>query len=190
MTRVIILLICGNNNNDQMVWRLRVYKLRNLLGLQVIEVNTGKVLGEVIKVFVNFDKAAIIGIEICSKHSGLGSVRVAMEDVYAIGNDAVMIRDFSTITTDHPSFKNNLISLDELLEKKVVSESGVQLGIIVDIYFDAVTGEIKDYELSESLITDLLYGRLAVPLPPAQVIGDDNIIVPESMLNLLRSVNS
>jgi uncharacterized protein YrrD len=56
---------------------------------------------------------------------------------------------------------------------------------LTDALFDSSTGEIKAYEISDGLIADLLYGRKRMPLPQAQVVSQDRIIIPESMTKLL-----
>lgn len=44
-------------------------------------------------------------------------------------------------------------------------ETGLQLGVLTDICFDRSTGELKAYLLSDGIITDLLYRRMAIPIP-------------------------
>jgi uncharacterized protein YrrD len=75
--------------------------------------------------------------------------------------------------------------LCDLLDKQIYTDTGLSFGVLVDALCDQSTGEIKAYEISDGLITDLLYGRRIMPLPQAQVVGQDRIIVPDSMTNLL-----
>lgn len=164
-----------------------MYKIKELLGLPVLEMVSGKQLGEVRDVILDTERATIRGF-LVSLSGWLPAVRgVAFTNVASIGRDAVMVRSDAALT-DPASIPGSTAAqpLGALMDKSLYSETGQLLGVLVDVFFDAVTGEIKGYEVSDSLLEDLLSGRMIMPLPQVQVVGEGMIIVPETAAKLLH----
>jgi uncharacterized protein YrrD len=162
--------------------------LRNVLGLPVLETVTGTQIGEVQEVVLDIERAVVIGIVVASANWFTHDQGIAFGDVFSIGRNAVMVRSRKVIRDTAACFPEyGSYHLRELFEKPIFTEAGVQLGILVDITFDDATGEIKEYQISDGLFTDLLYGRMMMPLPRAQVVGQDKLIVPELMTRLLHA---
>ena len=163
-------------------------KLQKLLGLPVLETETGTQIGEVQEVVLDIEGAVVLGIIIVSATWFNQDQGIAFEDLFSIGRDAIMVRNNGVIQ-EVAAFMviDNSYHLQDLLKKQIFTETGLQLGVLVDIAFDDTTGEIKGYQLSDGLFTDLLYGRMMMPLPEAQVVAEDKLIVPESMAKLLQS---
>lgn len=161
-------------------------KLRGLVGLPVLEIEGGTQIGEIREVVLSIERAAFEGLLIGGS-SWFGPERgVMFSDLYGIGRDAVTVRS-ADVVQDFTAVLEaaGVDKLAVLCDKPVYSETGDFLGRVVDIVYDAATGEIRFYELSDGLITDLLSGRRLMPLPMAQVINDDRLIVPEAMARLL-----
>jgi len=162
-------------------------KLRHTLGLPVLETETGKEIGEVTEMLMDVQGAVLLGLMITSGHVVGKDGFIAFTDVFSLGRDAIMLGSQRCIRTLEtlPEMAGGYHSL-ELLDKEIFTDSGLRLGILVDIIFNTSTGEIKWYQVSDSIIGDLLYGRLLMPLPQVQIIGKDKIIVPETMSKLLH----
>lgn len=163
-------------------------KLSNLLGLPILEIETGVQIGEVQEVLLDIDQASIRGIILDSANWLFKTDGISYEDLFSIGRDAVMVRGSEVVKNLGAAYSlSSIHQLKDLLNKQIFTETGFMLGILVDIIFDCTTGEIKAYQVSDSIVTDLLCGRLTMPLPQAQVIGQDKLIVPDSMAKLLHS---
>ena len=161
-------------------------KLSNLVGLPVLITGTGMQIGEVKEVILNLEQAAVLGIVLAGVHWFANDQGVILEDVFRVGRDAIMLRATYAVRELTPAMLPGIIYRHaELLGKPIYTETGVYCGILTDALFDSSTGEIKTYEISDGLIADLLYGRNLMPLPQAQVVSQDRIIIPESMTNLL-----
>jgi uncharacterized protein YrrD len=165
-------------------------KLRDLIGLPVLDVETGTQIGEVHEVVLDINRAVVCGIVISGAAWFSQDRGILFHDLYRIGRDAVMVhgpeavREFAALLAAPGSHK-----LREFTGKQIYTESGNYLGVLVDIACMPETGEIRFLELSDGLLTDFLYGRLLMPLPQAQVINDDKMIVPEAMAKLLHAAN-
>jgi uncharacterized protein YrrD len=167
-------------------WGPFMKKLRELYGLPVLITGTGEQIGEVQEVIVDLEQAAVRGIILAGANWFANDQGIVYEDVFRVGRDAVMLRAVYAIRELIPAMMPGTVhNLGDLLDKHIYTDTGYNLGIMVDALYDDVTGEIKAYEISDGLITDLLYGRKVMPLPQAQVVGQDKLIVPDIMTNLL-----
>ncbi|MGL5514556.1 MAG: PRC-barrel domain-containing protein [Sporomusa sp.] len=161
-------------------------KMRDLFGLPVLITGTGAQIGEVQEVIIDLEQAAVRGIVLAGANWFTNDQGIVFEDVSSVGRDAVMVRAAYALQELTPAMMTGTVNyVRDLLDKQMFSDTGLSLGILADVLFDGITGEIKAYELSDGLITDLLYGRRIMPLPQAQVVSHDKLIVPDTMTNLL-----
>ena len=112
---------------------------------------------------------------------------IGFGDLLSLGRDAVMIdsqRALSSINT--LSIEKHVYYLKDLFNKEILTDTGLRLGFLTDIIVNEITGEIKWYQLSDSMIADLLYGRMLMPAPQVQMIGPDKVIVPDNVSKLLH----
>lgn len=160
-------------------------RMRDIVGLPVIETETGKQISQIEDIVLSVDEAKIYGI-ITSAKDLSSEQGISFMNILSLGRDAVMVRNHSVIQESTDFFEMTAIYyIKELFEKEIVTEEGLRLGILVDVFFDTSTGEMKSYQLSDSIISDLLYGRKKMPIPKVQVIGKDKVIVPGTMKSLL-----
>ena len=162
-------------------------KLGDLLGLPVLEVETGAQIGEVREAVLDNTLTSVKSIMVTGGNNGGGSQQILFRDLLNIGRDAITIRNGSVMfSADLPGCEEVTTQLRELLQKEIFTETGRNLGVLVDIIFDVTSGKVQGYEVSDGIITDLIRGRLLMPLPEAQVVGEDKVIVPDAMAGLLH----
>lgn len=161
-------------------------RLRDLFGLPVLITATGEQIGEVKEVLLDLEQAAVVGIVLAGANWFANNQGVLFADVFRSGRDAVMLRAAYKVRELTPAMlPGTACYLLDLLDKQMYTDTGLRFGILVDALYDHATGEIKAYEISNGLIADLLYGRKHMPLPQAQVVSQDKIIIPDSMTKLL-----
>lgn len=161
-------------------------KLRNMFGLPVLITGTGAQIGEVKEVILDLEQAAIRGIVLTGANWFTNDQGVVFEDVFSIGRDAMMLRATYAVQELTPAMMPGIVYyLGDLLDKQIYTDTGLSCGILVDALYESTTGEIKAYEISDGLITDLLYGRKLMPLPQTQVVSQDRLIIPDAMTKLL-----
>jgi len=163
-------------------------KLRFVIGLPVLDTETGIQIGEIAEVIVDIKETLVCGFIIAGANWFASENIIAFEDLLSLGRDAVMVTNQNVVRQLNTLVMlNNKYYLRDLFDKQIFTDSGQRLGVLTDIFFDSITGEIKWYQVSDSIITDLLYGRMMMPLPQVQTIGEDKVIVPEGMINLLHA---
>lgn len=165
-----------------------MHKLRQLIGLPVLETETGAQIGEIEEVVLNIGQAMVLGVIVAGGTWFSHDQGILFADFHGVGRDALVIRspaavtDLAGLLADQATCR-----LRDLCDKAVFTEAGNYLGLVADVIYRPDTGEIRFYELSEGLITDLVEGRLVMPLPQAQVLSEERVIVPEAMSKLLQA---
>ena len=163
-------------------------KLGSIIGLPVVETETGTQIGEISEIVINIEDAILFGLIISGSNWGALESIITFGELVSVGRDAVMISNQHVIRSiDTFSIANYNYYLRDLLNKEIITDSGLRLGILTNIIINSATGEIKWYEISDSMIMDLFYGRMLMPLPQVQVVGQDKVIVPETMRKCLHN---
>ncbi len=162
-----------------------MYKLQRVIGLPVIDGNTGNQAGNVQDVW--FDEHWMLtGIILKAKRWWFATYYMVVkgEQVEAWGEDAVIIKNKNAVRKlPHAeigrSFRSGIVRMKDL---PIVTESGKQLGRVSDVYFQEIKGTpIVGFEISDGFVSDLMEGRkwLRTPADSSEwKLGDDAIVVP------------
>lgn len=163
-----------------------MYRIMELIGLPVLSLDSGKQIGEIHDLTVNIGKAALCGL-LVSADTWFSECRsILFADIFRMGTDAIMLRDASCLQPLSLLEQEGCFRIQELAGKTIYTETGLYLGTLTDIFLQPLTGELKGYELSDGIIADFLFGRKTIPLPQAQVVHSNRLLVPEAMSKLLR----
>ncbi|MGO4528832.1 PRC-barrel domain-containing protein [Paenibacillus sp. 2TAF8] len=171
-------------------------KLQEMIGLAVFDVEDGKQVGKIQDFIVN-DDWEIEGIELENKGLFTNHVKmVQWEDIVAYGEDAVMIRNQQAVRkTGADDIKYTyLLGRSKLKEMSVLTEEGLLLGRVSDVYFDQEMGNtIIGIEITDGFVSDLIEGRKWLPCTSDMSIGESAIMVPslseQRLENAIHSVN-
>lgn len=164
-----------------------MYRITELIGLPVLSLIDGKQIGEVQDLIVDISKSFLRGLLVSSEAWFAECRFVLFSDIYRTGADAIMLRDASCLLPLDQVDMQGCFKVQELTGKTIFTESGLYLGMLGDIFFQSNTGELKGYEVSDGVISDFLFGRKTMPLPKAQMVHPNRLLVPESMVQLLQS---
>lgn len=99
-----------------------------------------------------------------------------------IGTDVIIASSQSVIVKADqvPEIREVLARNIVLSGTKIVTESGRDLGNIIDLYFNKQTGAIEGYEVLGGLFAEFYSGRSFVPAPQNLKIDDDVAFVPRA----------
>lgn len=165
-------------------------KLRSLLGLPVLEIAHGAQIAEVKEVALDLERAAVVGIVVAGATWFSEERGIMFPDLHGLGRDAVTVKSAAAVRPFSDVLATpGVVRLMTVCDKPIFTEMGEYLGVVTDIVCEPATGEVRFYELSDGLITDLLRGRLTMPLPSAQSVGEDRLIVPDATAKLLQTAN-
>ncbi|SFL81600.1 PRC-barrel domain-containing protein [Pelosinus propionicus] len=164
-----------------------MHRLQDLLGLPLLETETGTQIGQIKDVVLHIEDAKVQGVTLDEEKQSSFEMGIAYVDLLSVGRDAVMIRNHSVVHQCASIFEITInYYVKDLFKKEIITDDGLRLGMLVDVFFDASTGELKWYQVSDSIVSDLLYGRRVMPLPKLQIVGKDTVIVPGEMEKLLH----
>ncbi len=167
-----------------------VRRTRDVIGLPVICVHTGKQVGEVTDLLLDEDwqvQAFLLG----AGHWFQEATCVEWEDVIALGEDAVTIKREDAIKPLEAknTWKLLLGGRHRIKGLPLLTVNGQQLGVVEDVYLDAKTGKkVIGYELTEGFISDLKEGRKWLPMPDSVKVGEDALIVPVRASEALEEI--
>lgn len=169
-------------------------KLQEMIGLAVFDVENGKEIGK-IHDFILDDNWLITGLELEGRALFSSYVKsVAWEDVVAYGEDAVMIRSQEAVRKLGAGdiALTYLSGKRKLKDMQVLTEDGVLLGRISDVYFEQEQGNtILGLEISDGFVSDLIEGRKWLPCTTEMAVGEHAVMVPPmSEQRLEKAINS
>ncbi|RCX22470.1 uncharacterized protein YrrD [Fontibacillus phaseoli] len=171
-------------------------KLQEMVGSAVFDVQDGKQIGKVLD-FLLDENWSITGIQLEGKAMFSSTIKVVLwEDIVAYGEDAVMIRNQQAIRKQEAeNIQFTFLSGNgKLKELPVLTEDGILIGNVTDVYFDHELGNtITGIEVSDGFISDLMEGRKVLPFTPEMSKGENAIMVPpnseQRLENAMNSVN-
>lgn len=102
---------------------------------------------------------------------------VALEDILKLNHAVCVV--YSSTSVRRFSRKLALkqkSGLDEMMGRSVLSDSGVNLGVVHDMVFDMETGSLEGFELSRGFMNDMIEGRKVIFMRDGVEFGKEYII--------------
>lgn len=155
-------------------------KVKDIIGLPVMEIEHGKQVGQVKDIFFNHEWV-LQGILLDTRQWFKSPRIVPWEELVSIGPDAVMIPSSDHVYTLQEDASRMRLAVDggALIGLQVMTANGRNLGKIDDVYLDGNMGkQIKGFEITDGLLTDLQEGRKKIPCCDNITFGEDALIVP------------
>ena len=157
-----------------------IIKGKNVIGLQVVTVDTGTVVETVDDLAYNPHTHRVEALIV--KRGGLFSQPKAihMDDVHNIGENAVIISDGSVIKPVKQIDENvNAIANSKkyLVKTNVLTIDGKELGRITDVFIDSSTGIVETLEVSQGGLKTMTEGKKSIRPADIVTIGADATIV-------------
>ncbi|MBC8080190.1 MAG: PRC-barrel domain-containing protein [Gorillibacterium sp.] len=154
-------------------------KARDIVGLPVIDLKTGRRIGTVKDMM--FDSNWQIRCILLETKTWLTAPRaVELDDTVSLGEDAVTVQE-KPINTDCPVMENAFFLFQDkkIIGLPILTKNGQELGLVEDVYFDEkVDKRIVGFEMSEGFLSDVTEGRKWLPFPEDALLGEDAVIVP------------
>jgi uncharacterized protein YrrD len=170
-------------------------RLQHILGLPVIDSQTGKLAGAVKDIW--FDEQCLLrGLILKAGKWWFKTLFVFVEwnDVLATGDDGIIITSKAIIRKSGAGEISRTFhtGVNQLKDLPVMTSEGQQLGRVSDVYFEPDMGTpIVSYELTDGFVSDVMEGRkcLRIPAHPNEVtLGEDCILVPAHYEEFLEKI--
>ncbi|ADL11955.1 PRC-barrel domain-containing protein [Acetohalobium arabaticum] len=148
-----------------------------VIDLPVVNLETGKEIGDVKDVVFDPDTERIVGLIVEGGGFFKGDRMIPYDQLYSMGDDAVTIKDESALS-DLDDTKDYLIdNPGDVIGSKVVTDDGKELGIIEDIILNPDDGNRDSYEITDGLVHDILDGRGVLSVSNELKYGEDVVVV-------------
>ncbi|PSB27758.1 PRC-barrel domain-containing protein [Stenomitos frigidus] len=160
----------------------------DVIGKVVVTYDTGLKIERIRDLIFDQDNNQILGFLVQEKGVFHDAKVIPLEEVLAIGADAVVVSSEESVSRahKHPEIKAILSHNNVLKGTKILTTDGLDLGTLVDLFFDNRSGAVAGYESSGGLFSDVYSGRSFVPAPKALKIGHDVAFVPPETAELMR----
>ncbi|WEK53149.1 MAG: PRC-barrel domain-containing protein [Candidatus Cohnella colombiensis] len=166
-------------------------RIQRLLGVPVLR-ESGKRVGKVKDIW--FDEFwSVVGIVLdCRIWFRKARKVVLMDQIFAFGQDALIIRNESQLDTFELKqlLRTYYTGVIRIKDMPVFTKEGLHLGEVSDVYFKENEGTpIIGFELSDGFLSDVLEGRRRLFMPERAEdirLGENAILVPASYERILK----
>jgi uncharacterized protein YrrD len=152
---------------------------RLVKGTPVISLADGSTLGTIDHVYFDPERLAVVGFTFHKGglFGGGTSGLVETTDVHAFGPDAVTITDISVVQNDLAveTRRGDLLDLEDLLKRPVMTDSGTRLGHVAAIQF----GDASHRLTAIDVVATGSGEQCRIAADEIQAIGDELIIVAD-----------
>jgi uncharacterized protein YrrD len=160
----------------------------DLIGKAVVAYDTGERFETILDLIFDQDSNRLLGFLVAEAGWFSTSKVIPLPSVQAIGPDAIIVpsKDTEVSASDIQPIDRVLEHNNIMKGTKIMSTDGRDLGMMIDLYFDELTGEIEGYEVSGGVFADAYSGRSFVPAPETLKIGKDIAFVPSETADLMQ----
>jgi uncharacterized protein YrrD len=161
----------------------------SLVGLPVVTTSTGEDIAETRDVIYVPDRGRVAGFTLNKRGRLAGRMKnvLAMEQVHAVGRDAVMVTDASVLNTPEGEAAAHDAKGRNVIGNQVLTETGKQLGVVIDLIVEMNRGEVIGYELQgESDVQRAEGAPLLLPLPATLAVSSNTLMVPADVESFIR----
>jgi len=152
---------------------------KHINGISVVSLDAGEKLGSVNDIIFDDDGHAVaaLGVHVASGSRAADLPEpswLTAKDVHAIGPDALTVQSASVLQASPPA--GATLHLDDLLKRKVVTESGVYVGQVASVEVADNGPDVTAIEVSPGL----LKSNRMVPIDQVSNIGEEMVIVTDA----------
>jgi uncharacterized protein YrrD len=155
-------------------------KGKDVIGLNVIDINTGTILETVDDIAYNPSTHRVEALLVNTGGLFSSAKAIHIDDVHNIGEDAVIVHDSNAIKSvkDLDDTVHSIADSNKhLVKTNVLTSEGKELGKVTDIYFDSANGTVSQMEVSQGGLKTISEGKKSIKPSDIVTIGADATIV-------------
>lgn len=160
----------------------------DLIGKPIIAYNSGRRVGTVRDLIFSENQSALVAL-LAEEPKWFGAGKILLiTNIKAIGIDGILIdtAEYIQSANEVPAVQHVIEQQNILRGTEIMTVSGRNLGRMMDLYFNAKTGDVEGYEVSGGVFSDAYTGRSFVPVNKTFHIGQDFAFVPDSVTELME----
>ncbi len=139
----------------------------------VVTYDAGKKIERIRDLIFDQKRNQILGFLVEEKGLFRDAKVIPLQEVQAIGLNAIVVNSKeSVVDADRVPAINEILHQNiVLIGTRILTTEGLDLGGLVDLFFDEHTGLVEGYEVSGGMFADAYSGRSFVPAPETLKIG-------------------
>lgn len=159
----------------------------DVIGKVVVTYDTGKKIERILDLIFDQERNQLLGFLVEEKGLFGDAKVIPLKEVQAIGLDAIVVHSKDSVVEAHhiPAIAEILYHNNVLTGTKILTTAGLNLGELVDLFFDEHSGLVEGYEVSGGVFADAYSGRSFVPAPETLKIGYDVAFVPPETAQMM-----
>ncbi|WP_232695536.1 PRC-barrel domain-containing protein [Brevibacillus daliensis] len=155
----------------------------DVIGLPVLALANGEEIGTV-RDFLCDLQLRVIGFILQEDKWFQKGMYIPADKLETVGADFIMVKDEHVVTSmrqiDNESIMTLINGEYSVKGKQVVTENGIWLGKVEDVYFSKDWDKLVGYEVSDGFLTDLTKGRKRITAIPPVQFGKEHLIVTDT----------
>jgi len=159
----------------------------DIIGKVVVTYDMGKKIERIRDLIFDQERNQLLGFLVEEKGLFRDAKVIPLKEVQAIGLDALVVHSKESVVGAHqiPAIAKILHHNNVLRGTKILTTAGLNLGELVDLFFDEHSGLVEGYEVSGGVFADAYSGRSFVPAPETLKIGYDVAFVPSETAQMM-----
>ncbi|MBD2452339.1 PRC-barrel domain-containing protein [Nostoc sp. FACHB-152] len=159
----------------------------DIINKVVVTYDAGKKIERIQDLIFDQKRNQLLGFLVKEKGLFRDAKVIPLQEVQAIGLDAIVVNSKKSVVEAHrfPAIKEILRQNIVLRGTRILTTEGLDLGGLVDLFFDEHSGLVEGYEVSGGVFADAYSGRSFVPAPETLKIGDDVAFVPPETAQMM-----
>ncbi len=156
---------------------------KDVKGIAVISIADGEKLGTVDRAYVDQASKRIVGFAVGSGGGLLAAdsapaFKIDADEVHSLGPDAMTLDRKLEVSGEQTNARyGELTELDELTQRKVVTEGGTFVGQVASVDFDERTFRLTEFEASPGFFKS----NRRVPVDQVISVGADLVVVSDAV---------
>ncbi|PSB22878.1 hypothetical protein C7B76_02270 [filamentous cyanobacterium CCP2] len=158
------------------------------IGKEVVTYDTGKKIKRIQDLIFDQERNQLLGFLVEEKGLFRDAKVIPLSEVQAIGLNAIVVHSSASVVESHeiPAIQKILHHNNVLRGTRILTTEGLDLGGLVDLFFNEQSGQVEGYEVSGGMFADAYSGRSFVPAIETLHIGDDVAFVPPETAQMMR----
>jgi uncharacterized protein YrrD len=158
------------------------------IGKEVVTYDTGKKIERVQDLIFDQERNQLLGFLVEEKGLFRDAKVIPLSEVQAIGLNAIVVHSKASVVKAHeiPAIQKILHYNNVLRGTRILTTEGLDLGGLVDLFFNEQSGQVEGYEVSGGVFADAYSGRSFVPAIETLHIGDDVAFVSPETAQMMR----
>jgi uncharacterized protein YrrD len=160
----------------------------DVIGKEVVTYDTGKKIERIQDLIFDQERNQLLGFLVEEKGLFRDARVIPLKAVQAIGLNAIVVHSRASVVESRqiPAIQEILHHNNVLRGTRILTTEGLDLGGLVDLFFDEQNGHVEGYEVSGGMFADAYSGRSFVPAPETLHIGDDVAFVPPAIAQMMQ----